>query len=130
MHPLSKNPFSLTNNNKNDNQLKEKTIEKYLFRAMNTSVLLVCLSIISAKILKLPLSHWFAKMTIIICALSLFFMGLWLILGTVYRWRTFKNAYKRIDLERVFGVFGSFLYVFIGFLCFIASILILYLLAP
>jgi purine-cytosine permease-like protein len=55
-----------------------------------------------------------------------FFAGLYGILGTIHRWKSFKNGYKRIDLEAIFGTtIGRLLYVLLGiFLCILAIILI------
>jgi hypothetical protein len=69
------------------------------------------------------------KTGFIIFAFDLFILGLWTLLGTIYRWKTFKRAYKRIDLERYFGGIGSIIYVILGvFICFFAIFSIIYLL--
>ncbi len=38
----------------------------------------------------------------------------WMVFGTIYRWKTFKKAYKRLDLERYLGGIGSIIYVVLG----------------
>lgn len=69
------------------------------------------------------------KIGFIVLAIDVFILGLWVFLGTIYRWKTFKRAYKRIDLERYFGGIGSIIYVILGvFICCFAIFSVIYLL--
>jgi purine-cytosine permease-like protein len=65
--------------------------------------------------------HWFVYSI----AFYSFFGGLYVVLGTIYRWKSFKKGYKRIDLEAIFGTsIGRLLYVLLGIsLCILAIIL-------
>jgi hypothetical protein len=89
-------------------------LEKYLHKSQFFITILLTVLVITAKVLGLPRSHYFVKLTVIVFAILLFLLGLWSSLGTIYRWKTFKRSYKRVDLERIFGGFGSILYVLIG----------------
>ena len=56
------------------------------------------------------------KIVFIAFAIDAFLLGIWMSLGTIYRWKTFKTAYKSLDLERHLGGLGSIIYVILGFL--------------
>ena len=98
--------------------------ELYIKRLMNISLTVSVVLLIIGKLFKINHSS-FIKTTLILFSLSLFLMGIWTILGTIYRWQSFK-AYKRIDLERLFGGFGSIIYVVLGAASCLVSIFILY----
>ena len=99
-------------------------IELYLKRFINIILGISIAMMIVAKLFKINNSY-FIKTALILFSLSLFLMGIWTILGTIYRWQSFK-AYKRIDLERLFGGFGSIIYVVLGAASCLVSIFILY----
>lgn len=46
--------------------------------------------------------------------LMMFMSGLFYILGPLSKWETWKNHYKRIDLEIRLGTLGTYIYVGIG----------------
>jgi hypothetical protein len=100
-------------------------IELYLKRFMNIILGISIAMMIVAKLFKINNSY-FIKTALILFTLSLFLMGIWTILGTIYRWKSFKKAYKRIDFERLFGGFGSIIYVIIGISTCITSIFLFY----
>jgi hypothetical protein len=56
----------------------------------------------------------------------LFIYGIYMILGAMRNWKSFLNAYKRIDLIKVFGEFGRVLYMILGLIvCVVAVFLVL-----
>ena len=59
-------------------------------------------------------------------AIDVFLMGAWMSLGTIYRWKTFKLAHKRLDLERYLGGLGSIIYVIFGFLVCIGVVFMIF----
>ncbi len=100
-------------------------IELYLKRFINIILGISIAMMIVAKLFKINNSY-FIKTALILFSLSLFLMGIWTILGTIYRWKSFKKAYKRIDFERLFGGVGSIVYVILGAASCLASIFIFY----
>jgi hypothetical protein len=102
---------------------KKKMFELYLNRMMRVSVFTSISLLTIAKLFSIR-NLYFIKTGLYLFAIALFAMGLWAIFGTIYRWKSFKKAYRSINLESYFGGIGSNLYVILGIVCCLASILL------
>ena len=100
-------------------------IELYIKRLLNISISISTAIMVIAKLFKITNSY-FVKTGMFLFVISLFLLGIWSVLGTIYRWKSFKKAYKSIDLEKIFGGFGSIIYVILGLASCMASIFLLY----
>jgi hypothetical protein len=94
----------------------KNSAEKIVFSSMRISMVLALILMLILTLMGLSRTHWFTKTAIGLIAVFIFLVGLWTILGSIYRWRTFKKAYRSIDFELFWGGLGSFLYVFLGLL--------------
>lgn len=90
-------------------------LEFYIYRLIPITLVLAFVLGVTIWLFQIK-NILFIKTALIIFLLSTLLMGIWTFLGTIYRWKTFKQAYKRIDLERYLGGFGSIIYVIIGLL--------------
>ncbi len=100
--------------------MMEKRLNQFTNLSLSSSiVLMIVLSLFKVQ------NVFLGKLTILLFSFSLFSLSLWTILGTIYRWKSFRKAYKRIDFERYFGGFGSFIYLTFGILGCIASVFII-----
>lgn len=54
------------------------------------------------------------KTELILFFLDVILLSSWMIFGTIFRWKTFKKAYKSLDLEQYLGGIGSIIYVVLG----------------
>ena len=90
-------------------------LEFYIYRLIPITLVLAFVLGVTVWLFQIK-NILFIKTALITFLLSTLLMGIWTFLGTIYRWKTFKQAYKRIDLERYLGGFGSIIYVIIGLL--------------
>jgi hypothetical protein len=98
-------------------------LELYLNRIQKVSIFTSIILLTIAKLFSIK-NAYFIKTSLFLFSIALFAMGLWGILGTIYRWKSFKKGFKSIDFERYFGGIGSIIYVIIGILCCLVSIAI------
>ena len=100
-------------------------IELLVYKSMQITLITSCFLIILIWLCSIK-NVFFIKTSCIIFFFSMALLGLWLGLGTIYRWQTFKKAYKNIDLERYLGGFGSLIYVVLGFITFAIGIYMIF----
>jgi hypothetical protein len=96
------------------------SIELLVYKSMQIAVYASCFFVFLTWLCSIK-NVIFIKIVATTFFLSMAPLGLWLALGTIYRWQTFKKTYKRFDLERSLGGLGSIIYVVFGFIIFIFS---------
>jgi hypothetical protein len=103
-------------------------MEKFLYNSQKALLFAsISTGIISLAIHE-PYKLYLTVFTFLCFFLSVFCIGLWGILGVIFRWETFNVSYKRIDFERYLGGIGSLIYIMLGFGAVVASFVCLYLL--
>jgi hypothetical protein len=105
----------------------EKKLNQFIKIGFSISfVMIIVLSLFKFQ------SVFLVKLNFLFFAFSLFSLGLWTILGTIYTWESFKKGHKKVDFEKQFGKIGSFIYISLGLLvCSISvlTIIIIYILS-
>jgi hypothetical protein len=109
--------------------LNQKNLEKYVLIALDISGISIAMLLILAWVLKFTITKpiYFGKILFVVLGFCSFLIGIWFVLGSIYRWKSFTKAPKRgINLDSVFGGFANVLYVVFGVCMLLLSAFSLY----
>ena len=104
---------------------EEKMLDIYINRTYKIGLILSILMMIIVKLFRIK-DILTVKLSLYLFSISIFFLGIWVILGVIYQWKSFKKSYKRIDFEKYLGGFGNIIYLLLGTLICMCAIFLLY----
>jgi hypothetical protein len=102
-------------------------MEKLLYNTFRFTIVITFIIGLPLVIHKKYDNKYLVIIALLCFSISVFSIGLWAVLGTIYRWKTFTKSYKRIDFEKYLGGIGSLIYIFIGVGAISVSLFFLYL---
>jgi hypothetical protein len=102
-------------------------MERFLYNTIRLLITICFLAGITLLFIKEPFKKYLAISVLLCFSISVFCLGLWAIFGTICRWKTFTESYKRIDFENYFGSIGRLIYIIIGMGAIGASFFFMYL---
>ena len=104
---------------------KRQSIESFIYTSMKIGLFISICMLGMIRLFHIK-NVVVIKTGLIAFILDVILLSAWMVLGTIFRWKSFTMASKRLDLERHLGGIGSIIYVVFGIFCSLVMVYLLF----